>query len=671
MSADDDDEETTSTMTIEQGRAWLNQYNYNTAVSRSSSGKFPVYTACGMDFFDKSEDEKFGPMSEEENCVVVGTEEWHEYVAYKENRKKETKGSFAALKWLLKNGAADDISAVTPEGNTPFRLACYNGNLPIVKFLFAKGAQGDVSKPNKKGSKPMSAACYEGHIHIVKFLLECGCQEDLPGAQYHSTSHMTLAAQNGHVELMEFLYDNGCKDDVLHVDDRGMVPMMYAAQQENMEVMEFLFTHGAAESIHHCRPHDGVSTLGAAIASARLSTVKWFVDHGASTSQLALVSKQKVTPMIIAAQGNGGVINDGTAKSYLDIMKYLYENGAADSITQAMDDGSTPLHYVAYNGDVETARWMKEVGVDFSAETKDSRTPMLCAAMTGAVEMLDYFYYNDEGCAKNDLLKLYFGQKFTLLHAAATKGSLRAVKWLVERLPSQYSFRADKTGSDPFLHACRNNHLDVANYFYQRFGQDVRFNIHRKNIQDDGAMIFAVENNNVEMLDFLYGIGITEVTKPIKHNCITLLQIACKCCHLEVMKWLAQKNDVRKLAPHWPYMGARGDDVRNMFAGKGQGPSFMHTMLTTNFFATWNQTDPNEGPLISAKQAKQHYGKSVKTQKGCLHFCHEHGATLNDMSMPFPDPMSMMARGSGDKNKSEKGHIPLGMVIVNVSHHLS
>ena len=288
------------------GRQWLDLHNYNTVKSRTNSGKFPVYTACGQDFFDQSdEQEKFGPMSEEENSVTVGTDEWHEYLAYKESRKGTAKGCLEALQWLYENGAKEDVVAVTPEGNTPMRLAAYNGNLDIVKFLYSTAAREDVSKPNNKGSKPMSAACYEGHVHIVKFLLECNCHTDLPGAQYHSTSHMTLAAQNGHVELMQFLYDNGCEQDINHVDDRGMVPMMYAAQQDNLDVMEFLYTHGGEESLHHRRPHDGVTTLGAAITSAKLETVKWFVDHGASTT--AKSTQREVTPMIIAAQGNGGV----------------------------------------------------------------------------------------------------------------------------------------------------------------------------------------------------------------------------------------------------------------------------------------------------------------------------------------------------------------------------
>ena len=167
------------------GKKWLDDNNFNTATSRKAGGKFPLYVACGHDFFDQNSKDKVGPMSKDEACVVVGSHEWNDYLEYKEYRKstQAKHGNLQAVQWLYNNGAADDLSCLTDEGNTPFRLACYNGNLEICQYLYAKGAHGDISKPNKKGSKPMSAACYEGHINIVKFLLECGCQKDLPGPQ--------------------------------------------------------------------------------------------------------------------------------------------------------------------------------------------------------------------------------------------------------------------------------------------------------------------------------------------------------------------------------------------------------------------------------------------------------------------------------------------------------
>ena len=89
------------------------------------------------------------------------------YLAYKESRKGTAKGCLEALQWLYENGAKEDVVAVTPEGNTPMRLAAYNGNLDIVKFLYSTAAREDVSKPNNKGApKTMIMSCFDPTIVI-------------------------------------------------------------------------------------------------------------------------------------------------------------------------------------------------------------------------------------------------------------------------------------------------------------------------------------------------------------------------------------------------------------------------------------------------------------------------------------------------------------------------
>ena len=173
------------------------------------------------------------------------------------------------------------------------------------------------------------------------------------------------------------------------------------------------------------------SSLGAAIASGKLDIVKWFVDHGASVTSR---SSMGCTPMIIASQGNGGALDDskvdgvGTGNSFLAIMQYLYDKGAQEDVHLPMNDGSTPMHYVAYNGDVEAAKWLQSLEVSFTTRAQDSRTPMLCAAMMGCVEMLDYLYYNGAG---SDVNEMYFGGTYSLIHIACANGRLRALKWLV------------------------------------------------------------------------------------------------------------------------------------------------------------------------------------------------------------------------------------------------
>jgi hypothetical protein len=114
----------------------------------------------------------------------------------------------------------------------------------------------------------------------------------------------------------------------------------------------------------------------------------------------------------------------------------------------------------------------------------------------------------------------------------------------VDRCPSGYPFLLDETGSDGFLNACAKGNLSVVEWWYNKFHHDSRFDIHRKNADDDSALLYAVESGNVALCDFLYDHGCTEVSQPVKHNCMTLLPIACKECHLDVMRWLGDKGAV-------------------------------------------------------------------------------------------------------------------------------
>tara|TARA_B100000795_G_scaffold250164_1_gene218161 strand:+ start:945 stop:1994 length:1050 start_codon:yes stop_codon:yes gene_type:complete len=120
------------------------------------------------------------------------------------------------------------------------------------------------------------------------------------------------------------------------------------------------------------------------------------------------------------------------------------------------------------------------------------------------------------------------------------------------------------------------------------------------------------------------------------------------------MRWLGEKGAV-KAAPSFPYLD---------FFGERRGPSFMHTTLTTNFFENILYERKNVTNKTFDKRIKLSYGESLRVQKECLKFCNDYGATLDDMSAPFPDPMQMTNRRHMT-NSNPKGHIPLGMVIVN------
>ena len=79
-------------------------------------------------------------------------------------------GLTAGIHLLLKNGANVDIC--NEKGETPFFIACSEGDLESVKILFGYGAS--INKASKNLFTPLCAAIESKTLEIVKFLVENG-----------------------------------------------------------------------------------------------------------------------------------------------------------------------------------------------------------------------------------------------------------------------------------------------------------------------------------------------------------------------------------------------------------------------------------------------------------------------------------------------------------------
>ena len=52
----------------------------------------------------------------------------------------------------------------------------------------------------------------------------------------------------------------------------------------------------------------------------------------------------------------------GCYKGELNVCKWLYDNGAAEDITKANNDGFTPMHGACDGGHLSVCQWLFEVG---------------------------------------------------------------------------------------------------------------------------------------------------------------------------------------------------------------------------------------------------------------------------------------------------------------------
>jgi ankyrin repeat protein len=106
--------------------------------------------------------------------------------------------------------------------------------------------------------------------------------------------------------------------------------------------------------------------------------------------------------------------------------RLLDEQREAVSLPDAQ--GSTPLHYAAYFGHLEAARYLLDVGADAGAVSTDllHHTPLHAAAAGGHAEIVRLLL-----AAGADLEAVQTGE-WTALHAAAERGRASVVAVLLE-----------------------------------------------------------------------------------------------------------------------------------------------------------------------------------------------------------------------------------------------
>ena len=68
----------------------------------------------------------------------------------------------------------------------------------------------------------------------------------------------------------------------------------------------------------------------------------------------------------------------GCYKGELNVCKWLYDNGAAEDITNANNYGDTPMHKACYGGHLSVCQWLFEVGAagDITKTNNIGCTPM-------------------------------------------------------------------------------------------------------------------------------------------------------------------------------------------------------------------------------------------------------------------------------------------------------
>ncbi|PAA46589.1 hypothetical protein BOX15_Mlig028949g3 [Macrostomum lignano] len=297
-------------------------------------------------------------------------------------------------------------------GNTVLHAAARLGRESIVRYLTELPALVRlINEPNLAAEMPIRLAIMSKNLNLVKLLLDSGASLEKANS-CSETPLLCVACENRTEDIVSFLLDRGFQPDC--ADAKGVTPLMAATRSGSLGIVERLLKASASVNMLSKK---GFSALSLAVQTASLNISTVLLNHKANPNLMPEGKSECKTPCSIAATLNGTVLLE------------LLLDSNADPF-QMDSQGRNALYYsVLLN-----------------------RTNLLKVLTTR--NTLEHF--------NMDSLFDYEGKQYTLLHIAAERRSLEAMKFILQATnPNLEFFSSD--GETPLHIACRQKDLAMVN----------------------------------------------------------------------------------------------------------------------------------------------------------------------------------------------------------------
>ncbi|RAO69718.1 uncharacterized protein BHQ10_005730 [Talaromyces amestolkiae] len=280
-----------------------------------------------------------------------------------------------------------------------------------------------------------------------------------------------VAAVTGDSSFVEECIKLGA--DIYAHDNQGRMPIHHAAAFGNQSLISHLFKPNVGVSTTTEKYH--MSPLHVAISSKHLETVTGLLQHGADANAAILSTRQTVLhyayqfcPSAIEPLLNYGATLTAISKNGRTCLHWACLSGIIpptmrrvfqdQSVESRDSDHRTPLHILseARQADIDTARWLVQLGFDISSKDKNKMTPLHIALRAENFELADFLVVKrcdidtvstdgdmpaltaarDNQCPKALLMKLacrpFKPGRDTLLHLAVRRENANEVYGLLE-----------------------------------------------------------------------------------------------------------------------------------------------------------------------------------------------------------------------------------------------
>jgi ankyrin repeat protein len=283
------------------------------------------------------------------------------------------------VKLLLESGA--DVGACDNQGRTPLILAILENREPIVKLLLESGA--DVGACDNQGRTPLILATLENREPIFKLLVENAAHVEAPDTM----ALLAYAVFKEQTAIVKLLLES-CAD--------AEVKAMCDSLGKEDAIIRFLLEKGA--SIPILKAIGSTTSLEGRLESAILrgeeNVVRLLLFMGADVEERG---RHNMTPLLYAAWYSSltiakilveagadmkardivgrTVLHRAARGGDVELVQFLFDNGALELLDATDKDGDTPLHDGAISNHLPVAQMLVERGARVNAQNKSGQTP--------------------------------------------------------------------------------------------------------------------------------------------------------------------------------------------------------------------------------------------------------------------------------------------------------
>ena len=301
-----------------------------------------------------------------------------------------------------------DIHAKTAkEKIDALHLACAHGSLKGAKLLLDRGANPKAAAPN--GWTPLHSAAVNGQDAIVHLFHELGkdlspmCPDGTPldfarihkkttteallkslGAKKGATLSVHLAARHGNMDALKTWLSNRANVHFRELKHQA-TPLHWAAEADQLEAATFLLSKGAKTT---SRTDGGWTALHSAAAKGSTNVVALLLKRRVPINAIS----QSGTPLDLAIgykkEAAVGMIRDkGGREGWQVSIHMAAAKGKAVAVQNFLRRGvkvdtvdslhrSTPLHWAAGAGKVNTMEMLIARGATVDARSESDATPL-------------------------------------------------------------------------------------------------------------------------------------------------------------------------------------------------------------------------------------------------------------------------------------------------------